>query len=194
VIPIIIIILSYVFETYYYLGIKKEEDTHSVINSIVPYINALCYLVCGPTNFLWLTMPLIIMIDIALKFIDNKWNINQIALFKCLLFCILYIMGYTNNANLYEASLTESVKNISSLFIGFGVGEIGTTSTLCALIGYGILLFNSYFKKDIPSYCILGYAIVCIIMFLVGGLSYYDLVANTFNSGFIFESINIWSC
>ena len=30
-------------------------------------------------------------------------------------------------------------------------------------------------------------------MFLVGGLSYYDLVANTFNSGFIFASIFVAS-
>lgn len=155
VIPVIIILFSYVFETYYYMGIKKEENTNSVFNSIVPYVNALCYLVCGPTNYLWLTVPMIIAIDVIIKFLDNKFSINQIALFKCLLYVILLVMGLTSNSNLYESSLSSSITDSSLLFIGNGVGEIGTTSTLCALIGYAILLFNSYYKKDIPLICFL---------------------------------------
>lgn len=193
VIPIIIIVLSYVFESYYYLGIKKEKDSHSVVNSIVPYVNALCYLVCGPTNYLWLTVPLIIVLDIILKFIDNKLSINQVALFKCILFGILTAMSLTNNANLYEASLDTTVTSPVSLFIGSGIGEIGTTSTLCALIGYVILLFNSYYKKEIPIFCIIGYAIVSVIMYFVGGLSFNELLVNTFASGFIFASVFVVS-
>lgn len=193
VIPIIIIILSYVFETYYYLGIKKEKNNHSIINSIVPYINALCYLVCGPTNYLWLTMPLIIVIDVLLKFLDNKISLNQVALFKCILFGVLTIMGLTNNANLYEASLNSTAFSNMDLFIGKGIGEIGTTSSICALIGYMILLFNSYYKKEIPICCFIGYGVVSIIMYFVGGLGLNELIVNTFTSGFIFTSIFVAS-
>lgn len=193
VIPIIIIVLSYVFETYYHLGIKKEDDSRVIWNSITPYINALCYLVCGPTNFLWLTIPLIIVLDCLLKFLDNKISLNQVALFKCILFGILTIMGLTNNANLYEASLTSPIAEISALFIGKGIGEIGTTSTLCALIGYAVLLFNNYYKKEIPLFCVIGYSIVSIIMYFVGGLGINELLVNTFTSGFIFASIFVIS-
>jgi len=193
VIPIIIIILSYVFETYYYLGVKKEDNTNSVVNSITPYINALCYLVCGPTNYLWLTIPLIIALNILIKFIDNKFTINQIALFKCILFALLSLMATTNNANLYEASINMANLSYTDLFLGKGIGEIGVTSTLCVLIGYFILLFNSYYKKEIPIFCIIGYVFVSIIMYFVGGLGLYELLVNTYTSGFIFASVFVAS-
>lgn len=193
VMPIIIILFSYVFETYYYMGIKKEENTNSVFNSIAPYVNALCYLVCGPTNFLWLTVPMIIVLDVVIKFLDSKLSINQIALFKCILFGILTIMGMASNANLYESSLNSAITDSSLLFLGNGVGEIGTTSTLCALIGYVILLFNSYYKKDIPLICFLGYGLVSIVIYFVGGITFNDILVNTFNSGFIFLCVFVAS-
>lgn len=193
VIPIIIIFLSYVFETYYYLGIKKEENTHSVVNSIVPYVNALCYLVCGPTNYLWLTIPIIVIVDVLIKFVNNKFSINQIALFKCVLFGVLSIMGITSNANLYEASLSTTVNDPALLFVGEGIGEIGTTSALCALIGYVVLLFNSYYKKDIPIVSIISYSLVGLIIYFAGGLTFNELLINTFASGFIFVSVFVAS-
>ena len=193
IIPIVIIILSYVFETYYYMGIKKEEDTNSVVNSIVPYVNVLCYLVCAPNDYLWLTIPLIIVLDVLLKFIDNKLAINQIALFKGILFGVMTLMNNLNYANLYEASLSNQVTDPAMLFIGNGIGAIGVTSSLCALIGYIILLFNSYYKKDIPIVAFIGYAIVSIIMYFVGGLSFNDILVNTFNSGLLFALIYVAS-
>ena len=36
-------------------------------------------------------------------------------------------------------------------FLGLGIGEIGVSSTLFACIGYIVLLFNSYYKKEIPD-------------------------------------------
>ncbi len=193
IIPIVIIILSYVFETYYYMGTKKEEDTNSVVNSIVPYVNVLCYLVCAPNDYLWLTIPLIIVLDVLLKFIDSKLAINQIALFKGILFGVMTLMNNLNYANLYEASLSSQVTDPAMLFIGNGIGAIGVTSSLCALIGYIILLFNSYYKKDIPIVAFIGYAIVSIIMYFVGGLSFNDILVNTFNSGLLFALIYVAS-
>lgn len=193
VIPIIIIVLSYVFEIYYYMGIKKEEGTSSVVNSIIPYINVLCYLVCAPNDYLWLTIPLIVILDILIKFIDKYVTINQIALFKCLLVGIMTLIGNLEYANLYEASLTTQVTEPSLLFLGNGIGAIGTTSTLCALIGYIILLFNSYYKKEIPIVAFIGYAIVSVIIYFVGGLSFNDILVNTFNSGIIFALVYVAS-
>lgn len=193
VIPIVIILLSYVFETYYFLVVKKEDNLHSVINSVVPYVNALCYLVCAPMDYLWLTIPLIVILDILLKFVGNRVSVNQIALFKCLLFGILTVVGTLQYTNLYEASLSTEITEPSLLFLGKGIGAIGTTSTLCALIGYVILLFNSYYKKDIPIVSFIGYVIVSVIIYFVGGLSFNEILINTFASGFIFASVFVAS-
>lgn len=193
VIPTVIIILSYVFETYYYLGIKKEKNTNNVFNSLVPYINALCYLVCGPNDKLWIVVPLIVILDVVMKFIDNKFTINRVALFKCILFGLLMLFSMYNNSNLYELSLNAQVDDPADLFLGLGVGEIGTTSTICAIVGYVILLFNKYYKKDIPIICVIGYALVCVIMYFVGGISFNEILVNTLASGFIFAAVFVAS-
>lgn len=193
IIPIIIIILSYVFETYYYVGIKKDKDMHNVYNSLAPFANALCYLVCGPTNYLWLTIPLIIITDIALKFIDTKITINQIALFKCILFGLLTLMSLEGNANAYENSLLETVSKPLDLFLGQGIGEIGTTSSLLAIIGFIVLLFNKYYKKEIPIFGILSYSFVSIIIYFASEMNFNDILVNTFNSSFLFIAIYVAS-
>lgn len=188
VIPIVIIVLSYVFEIYYYIGLKKDEDYHNVVNSLVPYINALCYLVCGPLDYLWLTIPLIIVLDIGLKFIDNKFTINQVALFKCILYLILMIMGIKSVANNYELTI-EASNSFKNLFLGNYVGEIGVTSTLLVLVGYGILFFNSYYKKEIPIISLLCYAIVSVIIVLVLGTGFKTLLVDTVQSGLLFNLV-----
>lgn len=188
IIPIVIIALSYVFETYYYLVIKKDEDMHNVINSVVPFTNALCYLVCGPLDRLYITIPLIIVLDIIIKFIDTKFSINQIALFKCLLFVFLNLLGMYNNSNMYELNVSVN-SNLTSYFIGNVVGEIGTTSILFSLIGFVILLFNKYYKKEIPIISILSYAIVCVIIYFCTDLNFKQILINTMASGFVFATI-----
>ena len=193
VIPIIIVLLSYVFEVYYYTVVKKEDDLNSVYNSIAPFINVLCYLVTGPANKLYITIPIMVIVDVLLKFIDKKFTINQVALYKCILFGVLFGMGVKTNANYYEATIDDEVTKIMPLFIGKGIGSIGTTSALCAIIGYVILLFNTYYKKEIPIVTILGYAIVALIVYLVKGVGFMEIIRNTLNSGFLFAAVFVAS-
>lgn len=193
VIPFIILLLSYVFETYYYTVIKKEEDLHSVYNSIAPYVLVLCYLVSGPAHKLYITVPIMVIVDIVLKFIDNKICINQVALYKCILFGVMFALGVKGYENYLEATLTNQVTKPLALFIGNGVGEIGVTSTLCALIGFVILAFNSYYKKDVPIVVILGYAIVSVLLYFIGKVGFNELLVNTFNSGFVFIAVYVAS-
>ncbi len=188
VIPIVIIVLSYVFEIYYYIGLKKDDDYHNVVNSLVPYINALCYLVCGPLDYLWLTVPLIVVLDVLLKFIDNKININQVALFKCILYVILMAMGIKGVANNYEIAEGFST-GFKSLFLGSFAGEIGVTSTLLVLVGFVILFFNSYYKKEIPIIALLSYAIVSVVIALVTSSGFNAVLVNTLQSGLLFNLV-----
>ncbi len=189
VIPIIIIILSYIFEIYYYNGIKKEDNTNNVINSIVPYMNVLCYFVCGPANKLYITIPILIVIDVLMKFIDTKVSVNRVALYKCIIFGILSLFSMYSNLNYYEATLSSSITEASSLFLGMGSGEIGTTSTLLAIVGYLILLFNKYYKKEIPIICFISYALICILLYFGGVVNFNELLVNTFSSGFMFAIV-----
>lgn len=193
VIPIIIVLLSYVFETYYYLCIKKENDTNNVVNSIVPYINALCYLVCGPANKLYITIPIIVVLDILMKFLDQKVYINRVALFKCILFGVLTALSMYSNLNYHEATLKVVEDDAAKLFLGMGIGEIGVTSTLFAIIGYVILLFNNYYKKEIPIICVLTYGLVGILLYFGGVVNFSELLINTFNSGFVFAAVFVAS-
>lgn len=189
VIPIIIVVLSYVFETYYYLTIKKDDDLNNVINSIVPYANVLCYLVCGPMNKLYITIPILVVLDVALKFFEQKVTINRVALYKCLIFLVLVALSMNTNQNYYEYTLKSQVDNPGSLFLGMGIGEIGTTSTLFAIVGYLVLLFNKYYKKEIPIICFVSYLLVGLLLYFAGVVSFNGLLINTFNSGFVFAIV-----
>jgi hypothetical protein len=192
VIPIVIFFLSYVFEVYYYNAIKKEEDLSSVYNSIAPFINVLCYLVTAPMHKLYITIPILVVVDVVLKFLDKKVTVNQVALYKCLIFGLIgLIIGTKGYANYYEIDLIDKVTNPALLFIGKGIGEIGTTSTLCALIGYLILMFNSYYKKEMPIIACLGYAMVVLILFFVGKITTTEILVNIFRSGFIFAMVYV---
>lgn len=189
VIPIIIVVLSYVFETYYYLTIKKDDDLNNVLNSIVPYANVLCYLVCGPMNKLFITIPILVVLDVALKFFEQKVTINRVALYKCLIFLVLMALSMNTNQNYYEYTLKSQVDNPGSLFLGMGIGEIGTTSTLFAIVGYLVLLFNKYYKKEIPIICLVSYLLVGLLLYFAGVVSFNGLLINTFNSGFVFAIV-----
>lgn len=195
VIPLVMIVLSYVFEIYYYMVIKKDDDLHNAMNSVVPYINTLCYLVCAPLDHLWLTIPIIIVLDILLKILDDKITVNQVALFKCILFGVLTVMGLYNNT--YNANNYELVANLNpsltQAFIGNVVGEIGVTSAFLSLVGFVILLFNSYYKKEITIISILSYAIVSAVVFFVSDLTFKELMMNTFASGVIFALVFVAS-
>lgn len=189
VIPIIIVVISYLFEIYYYVGIKKDRNLNNVVNSLVPYANLLCYLLCGPNDALYIIVPLIFIIDIIMKFIDKKITINRIALFKCLLFIVLYCFRSNNNANLYERILNiGSFSNMES-FLGVVVGEMGTVCNLLILLCFVVLLFNKYYKKDIPIVVFITYALFGVFFVLVGSISYNELISYTLNSGLLFAIV-----
>ena len=186
VIPIIIVIISYIFEVYYYIGIKKDRNYNNVINSLSPYANLLCYLVCGPSDYLYIIIPLIFIIDIFIKCINNKFTINRVVLFKCILFIILIALGLYNNANAYEKILNiYSFNNVDS-FLGLIVGEIGVVSNILIIISFIVLLFNKYYKKDIAITAFIVYLLFGLFFIIMNSIGLNEFIANTLNSGIIF--------
>jgi len=187
-IPILIVILVYCLEILWFVYIKKDKDFDDVINSSVPLICCLCYLVSGPRDSLFITVPLIVVTMFITKFL-KKVSINQVALFNVVLYGILYALGLANNANFLEASQATNYSLMQS-FIGYGVGAIGVTSGLLGIIGYIILLFNPYYKKSIPLYCIVFYFVIAGTMAVFkADVTITDVLVGMFNNGIIFASV-----
>lgn len=186
VIPFIIVIISYLFEIYYYIGRKKDRDFSNVINSFSPYANLLCYLLCGPNDALYIVIPLIFIIDILMKILDKKVTINRVALFKCILFGILVALNIYNNANVYERITNATVFNTWDSFVGLEVGEMGVVSNLLVLLCFMVLIFNKYYKKDIALISLITYILFGITFILIGNIDYIEFINNTFNSGLLF--------
>ncbi len=191
VIPIIIVVVSYLIEIYYYIGIKKERNSKNIINSLSPYANLLCYLLCGPNDYLFIIVPLIFIIDILMKWIGNKFTINRVALFKCLMFIILAVIGQYNNANTYEMILNVSSYSMLDSFLGTIIGEMGTVSNLLIILSFIVLLFNKYYKKDIPIIVFVTYILFGVFYVLVGTLSLNELISNTLGSGLLFAVVYV---
>lgn len=189
IIPIVIVIVSYIFEIYYYVGIKKDRNLNNVINSFSPYANLLCYLLCGPNDALYIIVPLIFIIDILMKWLDKKITINRVALFKCLLFIILALCGLYNNANTYERIIGINVFNNMESFLGTVIGEIGTVSNLLIILSFIVLLFNRYYKKDIVFVVLITYLLFGGFFVLVDTISLNQLITNTLNSGLLFAVV-----
>ncbi len=189
VIPILIVVISYLFEIYYYVGIKKERDLSKVVNSFSPYANLLCYLLCGPSDALYIIVPLIFIIDIIMKCIDKKVTINRIALFKCLLFILLALIGKYYNANLLERIDGTQVFTLTESFVGFIVGEMGTVSNLFILLSFIVLLFNKYYKKDIALITLVTYILFSMFFVLTGNITFNEVLGNTLNNGVLFSII-----
>lgn len=189
VIPVIIVIISYLFEIYYYIGRKKDRDFTNVINSFSPFANLLCYLLCGPNDPLYIVIPLIFIIDILMKILDKKVTINRVALFKCILFGILVALNIYNNANVYERITNATVFNTWDSFVGLSVGEMGVVSNLLILLCFIVLMFNKYYKKDIALITLITYALFGTIFIIIGNLSFIDFINNTYNSGLLFAIV-----
>ena len=99
-------------------------------------------------------------------------------------------MGINTVGNNYE--ITEGFStSLKNLFIGGYAGNIGTTSTLLAIVGFIILFFNSYYKKEIPIIALLGYAIVSVIIAFVLGIGFKDILVNSLQSGLMFNLVYV---
>ena len=191
VVPTIIVVISYLFEIYYYVGIKKERNFNSVVNSFSPYANLLCYLVCGPNDALYIIIPLIFGIDVLMKVLDKKVTINRVALFKIILFIVLAVFGIYNNANNLERINNISVFTNTESFLGLGIGEIGVVSNLFVILSFGVLLLNKYYKKDIAFSALITYFLFGGFFVLVGTLSFNEFLMHTFGSGVLFVIVYV---
>lgn len=121
--------------------------------------------------FLLLTIPistnilvffLLQILNIMLiEYIDDKISLNYVVISRLLLVLISVLISKINYANQIEILNIYSYNLIDVLF-GRGITAIFCSSIIISLIGYIVLSFNPYYKKEIP------FIILCI--YLVGSL------------------------
>lgn len=186
VVPIIIVIISYLFEIYYYVGVKKDRNFNNVINSFNPFLNLLCYLVCGPNDPLYIIVPFIFIVDVIIKMIESKVTINRVALFKVMLFIMLALLGLYNNANILEKINNVSVFSLEEYLLGLTIGEMGVCCNIFVILSFFVLMLNKYYKKDIALSALITYFMFGLFFVLMRTITFNDFLFHTLGSGVLF--------
>lgn len=121
------------------------------------------------------------------QYLENKFSFNVICFIKLIIVGILMLFKSYQYANLVELSRDYAFSFVDVLF-GRGIGGICTSSILGIFLGFSFLLFDYYYKKEIPIYAMITYVIVHLISFVfIKDLSV--VVNNIFASSIFFAFV-----
>ena len=178
--PLYLILIGVVikigYDLIFYKKIKVDYNLLNVvlISMIVPYnMNILLY-----GGILLIIYPLTNLLYKVVKF-------NKVAFIYLIIIFISIIFKPLVFKTPLELNYSYSF-NFINLLMGRSIGGISSTSILFSLLAYSILIFNYYYKKDIPLVINITYLILSFIYFIILGNSNYLL-----NSELIFASIFI---
>ena len=115
----------------------------------------------NPFIFLVLTLVLLYIS----KLISQKININISCLIHLIVVGILFIMNNYSYANLLEATSSYAY-NFMDLFFGRQIGGVSSTSVFFIIISFIYLLTDYYYKKEIPIFAYISYAVVVLLSFI----------------------------
>ena len=181
------IVLSYLIN-YLYSLIKK--DNYNFKEDYTPIFMALITLTL-PLNIGILLFLLIMLIANILKLFYNIEFINYYNLVKVLFVLLLLIIGKYSYLTLYDTNIETNLTSLD-LFLGKGIGALGTSNILLILICYLVMLFlNESYKKEIPIISMISYLITLIIFDLIIKNNVVLDIKNLFTNGFIFGVIFI---
>ena len=173
---LISIIVKFIIDIIRYKKIKIDYNLLSLIlvAMIMPYnINILLY-------------PIILIITYILSlFIDKYLKYNKVCFIYLIIILISNFITPLSYLNPLELKFTYSFSFLDIL-MGRNIGGIATSSIFFSLIAYTILIYNYYYKKDIPLVINFIYLILMFIYYLITKDNSYLL-----NSEVIFASIFI---
>ncbi len=141
------------------------------------------------SNFFLVLGILVLLLSIynflSLKKIDNKTNIIVLAKLLLVFFLILFkSYDYQNRleiSGLFQYSLLDSL-------IGYNVGCCYSTSVLILILGVIILLFDEYYKKEIPLYSY-GFYLLTLFLYAFFKQDMKIILVNMFSSSILFGII-----
>jgi hypothetical protein len=151
------IIVLVIYDLIRYKKIRIDYNLVSVIliGMIVPYnINYFVYTV------------VFIILFIFTEIISKYINFNKVCFIYLVIILINFLFNKFTFCNPLELNNNYNFTLID-LFLGRGVGGISSTCSLLCLISYIFLLFNFYYKKDIPLFINITYIIFAFIYFLI---------------------------
>ncbi len=123
---------------------------------------------------------------------NNYIKFNSLSLIRIFLLLSLFIGTYSY-LNIGE-KLAKFNYNTLDIFLGYGIGGIGTTSILILILCLIFLSFNKYYKKTIPISASISYIIIMsILLFLTknNNFTLYLLNGNVYFS-FIFMAADMY--
>lgn len=91
-----------------------------------------------------------------------KLDINYVALFKLIIIGISFLTKNYSYSNRLEV-VNKYSYNLIDIFIGRGISGVCSSSILFIILGYFILLINTYYKKEIPLISFITYFIISLL-------------------------------
>ena len=173
------------FVSLIYKDNKKENILLCLIVSLTISIN---------TNMI--IYPLVLFISLFIsKYISNKTKlkINTISFMHILLLLSLLINSYSY-MNISE-KLAKFNYGMFDIFLGHGIGGVGSTSFISIIISLIILSFNKFYKKIIPITASLIYLIINLAyMFITNSSDHINIILNgTIYFSFVFAAADIYN-
>ena len=145
-----------------------------LIGMIMPYnINIILYIIC------------LTCLYIITNIIEKYIKFNKV----CLIYLLIILINFIMNDFTFKSALELSYKfnySFLDLLMGRSVGGISSTSIFFSLIAFVILIFNFYYKKDIPFFINLTYLLLGTIYFII-----FEKSSILLNNDLIFASVFI---
>ncbi len=157
---------------------KVKIDYNLVYAFLIPMI--------VPYNINYLLYTVITLISFIINFfLTKKISYNPVCLSYIAIILGEYLLFGLDFQSPLESNYTFSFSLIDLLF-GRLTGGIASTSIILSLLAFSILIYNFYYKKDIPLYLNFTYLLLTFLYFLITKDSHFIL-----NSEVIFASIFI---
>lgn len=109
---------------------------------------------------------LIFSLLLLCNYLTSKLSFNNVAFIKLVLVLIVLIFNQYNYANAIELS-NEYAFNFIDVLFGQTIGGVSSSSIIWILVGFFYLVFDYYYKKEIPLYSFVSYFGVILIFFLI---------------------------
>lgn len=176
------IITNYIYKN----SIRKEK--YSIKEDYTPILFALITLSL-PLNISIIIFLVLILIFSILKLFYNYDKINYYSIIKLIIVLCLVLVGKYGYETIYDISIETNFSTFD-LFLGRGIGGIGTSNILLLLICFLIMLLNKAYKNEIPIISFVLYILtLCIVDLFLNNSIIFDikeLIKSEFIYGIIF--------
>ena len=188
--PFIMVVVSIfipIFINVFYKNVIKK-DKYNIKEDYTPVLFALITLSL-PLNINMIIYIILVLIFSVLSLFYNYEKINYYVIVKLIIILCLVLIGKYAYETVYNINIETNLSTFD-LFLGRGIGGIGTSNILLLLICFLIMLLNKAYKIEIPIISFISYILtLCIIDLFLNNSIIFDikeLIKSEFIYGIIF--------